>query len=286
MNLKYKNIQWIVQRNLISTSDLEVLKESCHKFGIQCTELDIIPFSNTFPNLESTANSILYGTTVFIALACKDENLRKGVFINDANFTIENYLDKWGKNMLNYGASISTFAELINNQHYSPDTLLFIRPNDDSKSFSGEIKRYDEVTDWYNSLTAIENLRLLDNTKIIVSEPYNIRCEWRLWIVNKQVIAATKYREYFTLRTEKGCPTEVVTFAEERCQEYTPHDIFVMDVCICGDDYYIVECGCVNSAGFYDANVDEIVKQVSDYYLSAILNIDSPIEKNSNNKLD
>lgn len=103
-----------------------------------------------------------------------------------------------------------------------------------------------------------------------MSEPYNIHYEWRLWIVNKKVVAASKYREYFKLRKEEGCPADVVSFAEKRCQEYTPHKVFVMDICLCGDEYFIVECGCMNGAGFYKANIENIVSDVTDYFVLTV----------------
>lgn len=104
-----------------------------------------------------------------------------------------------------------------------PDQLLFIRPNDDSKSFAREVRRFDEIGDWYEKLRAVENTDLSSESKIDVSEPYNIYFEWRLWILNKKVVASSKYREYFNLRKEEGCPAAVVDFAEERCKQYTPH---------------------------------------------------------------
>lgn len=168
--------------------------------------------------------------------------------------------------MLNHGALFTTFEALIGNNEYAPGKLLFIRPDDDSKSFAGEVMRFDEIADWYKKLTVAENTHLLPETKIVVSEPYNIQYEWRLWIVNKKVVAASKYREYFRLKKEEGCPAHVIAFAEERCREYTPHEVFVMDVCLCGDEYFIVECGCMNAAGFYKANIQQIVVAASDYF--------------------
>ncbi len=141
------------------------------------------------------------------------------------------------------------------NSNYASDKLLFIRPNDDSKSFAGEVNRFDEIGSWFEKLRIVENSGLSPETKIIVSEPYNIQYEWRLWIVNKKVVAASKYREYFRLKKESGCPVDVTSFAIERCWQYTPHDVFVMDICLCGDEYFIVECGCMNGAGFYHANI-------------------------------
>ncbi|WP_212006520.1 ATP-grasp domain-containing protein [Chitinophaga sp. HK235] len=103
-------------------------------------------------------------------------------------------------------------------------------------------------------------------SRVLVSEPYNIAYEWRLWIVNKKVITASQYRKYFQLNKKPGCPAAVIEFAEARCQEYTPNDIFVMDVCLCGDEYFIVECGCMNSAGFYKGDIERIVKEVTTFF--------------------
>jgi hypothetical protein len=266
MNDKYHNIQWVVQCNLTSQSDFEQLKVSCQKIGVTFIELDIIPFTAKLPEFDRSRNSIIYGSTTFNSLALEDISLRKGLFFDEVTFSMENYNEKWGRYMLNYGASVITFKELIDSENYSPEKLLFIRPNDDSKSFAGEVKRYDEIGEWYKKLKVVENTNLSLESKIVVSEPYNIHYEWRLWIVNKKVVAASKYREYFKLRKEEGCPADVVSFAEEKYQQYTPHDVFVIDICLCGDEYFIVECGCMNGAGFYKANIQNIVVNVTNYF--------------------
>ena len=265
---RYKNIQWVVQSNLISQPDFEGLKNACDKIDVKFVGIHIIPFTDSLPYFERNADYIIYGSTTFNNLAFKHKELCKGVFFDEESFSIENYNAKWKCFMLNYSAIITTFKALINHGKYEPGKPLFIRPNDDSKSFAGEVKRFGEIEEWYKKLVIAENTNLSSESKIVVSEPYSIQYEWRLWIVNKKVIAASKYREYFRLKKERGCLVSVIQFAEERCREYTPHDVFVMDVCLCGDDYYIVECNCMNGAGFYNANIESIVSGVTEYFLS------------------
>lgn len=108
----YKNIQWVVQRNLTSQSDFEQLKSSCQKIGVTFIELDIIPFTEKLPEFDRSRSSIIYGSTTFNGLAFEDENLRKGLFFDEMTFSIENYIEKWGRCMLNYDASVVTFKEL------------------------------------------------------------------------------------------------------------------------------------------------------------------------------
>lgn len=52
--------------------------------------------------------------------------------------------------------------------------------------------------------------------------------------------------------------------------EYSPHDIFVMDICLRGDEYFIVECGCMNGAVFYKAKIECIVANVTEYFASIV----------------
>lgn len=261
-----KAIQWVVQHNLTNTENLHDLKIACKNIGVLYTEVYITPFSPQLPVFDIKPGNIYYGSTTFNNLLFNDKRTASGVFFNPATFTIENYINKWGKHMLNADAEITTFDQLVKKK-YSDDTFLFIRPNDDDKSFAGEVKQFGEISGWYKQLESLANEGLSPDTKIIVSQPYNIKSEWRLWIVNKKVVTASKYRTYFKLTKERGCPEAVIAFAEARCKEYTPHDVFVMDICLCGDSYYIVECGCMNGAGFYAADIGKIVESVSTYFM-------------------
>lgn len=262
---KYNNIQWVVQQNLTNQNDLMALKLACQKFGIAYVEVHIIPFTESLPAFDRTRKSIFYGSTTFNSLVAADNSINQGLFFDANSFSIENYFEQWGRHMLNFGAGVSSFHELMT-QNHDAEKLFFIRPDDDSKSFSGEVKKFGEIREWYEKLKMFENTNLSLNSKIVVSEPFNIQYEWRLWIVRGKVIAASKYREYFKLTKEEGCPDEVKHFAENRCLEYTPHNVFVMDICLCGDEYFIVECGCMNGAGFYKADIEAIVAGVSDYF--------------------
>ncbi|MFT3826654.1 MAG: ATP-grasp domain-containing protein [Chitinophagaceae bacterium] len=261
-------VQWIVQQNLTNLNDLEGLRTACANIQVPCIGVDIIPFSKQLPDFPVTPCNIYYGSITFNNLVYENPATKSGLFFDPVAFSMKNYIAQWGRYMLNFEASLTTFPELLQ-QTFENDKLLFIRPDNDDKSFAGEVKMYGEIAEWYQKLLAIQDANLTASTSIVVSEPYNIKYEWRLWIVSGHVIAASKYREYFKLSKERGCPKEVIEFAEARCDEYTPHDVFVMDICLCGDEYYIVECGCMNGAGFYSADINSIVTHVTDYFQQA-----------------
>lgn len=258
MSERFNNIQWVVQDGVGQDSGyVERLQSSCKQLGIRCEVVSLVPFDPKLPDFDRSYTSIFYGSTSLYQLAMKGVALTAGVFMDYTAFSMENYFLQWGMYMLNYGSPIMTFERLLG-MNIQPEMELFVRPDSDQKAFNGMVKRFDEIGPW------VEGTDLL-STKIVVSQPYHLKYEWRLWIVDKRVVAATRYRQDFKPSKEPGCPQEVKDFAEQRCREYTPAPVFVMDICLCGDSYYIIECGCFNAAGFYAADVDDIVREVSGY---------------------
>lgn len=270
MNTGFFDLQWVIQRNLTNTGDLQQLQLACDAIAVQHREIDIIPFTDQLPPFDRKPLNIFYGSTTMGELVMADSSLHKGFFFDPETFSMENYFTHWTAHMLNFGAQVTTFSKLMSQLH-PHDELFFIRPDDDSKSFSGEVKSFGEIGQWFDRLKAIENTNLATDSKIIVSQPYHLTYEWRLWIVDKKVVAASKYRQDFQLKKERGCPADVIAFAEQRCLEYTPHDLFVMDICATGDSLYIVECGCLNSAGFYAADIQAIVAAVTAFASAGVV---------------
>ncbi len=254
------DIQWVVQRNITDEGSFLALKAACDSLHIDFVEVEVIPFTSELPAFSSAKPSIFYGSTTFMYQAYQAGY--KGIFYDEQTFTISNYLTQWGNKMLNYGAQVTTFRQLMQ-MDFDKNKLLFIRPDADSKSFAGETRLFKDIEQWCQQLQTIENSGLTLDTPIIVSEPYNIKKEWRLWIVDQKVVAASQYRAYFKLKKSAGCPPDVIAFVLQCCTQYIPHTIFVMDIGLCGEDYFIIECGCMNSAGFYHADIREIVEHVS-----------------------
>lgn len=264
MGSDFTNIQWVVQKNLTSEDVFAHMESACAELGIGYREVTVIPFTHELPEFDRSKKSIFYGSTTFGMQVMNDKSVRAGMFYVPEKFSMEVYFDRWGEHMLNYGATICPLSD-INSLKFLEDRLLFIRPDDDSKSFAGIVMSFAELKEWAMKIELSESAQLTINSKIVIAEPLHLKAEWRLWIVKGKVIASTKYRENFILRKESDSPTEVKAFAESRCKEYTPHDVFVMDIALCGDEYLIIECGCMNSAGFYAANIRDVIEQVSKY---------------------
>jgi hypothetical protein len=73
MKPNYNNIQWMIQRNLTNTDDLNTLKMGCVKTGVQYAEIDIIPFTDQLPDFSKDKLSIFYGSTTMGQLLYKEQ---------------------------------------------------------------------------------------------------------------------------------------------------------------------------------------------------------------------
>jgi hypothetical protein len=144
-------VQWVVQQNLTNSADFLALQAACKNTGVDFTGVDVVPFSTELPLFDRRKRSIFYGSTTFNKLINEDKSLSAGLFFDPGLFSITRYIREWGENMLNYGANTTTFKQLMK-EKFDPEKLLFIRPDDDGKSFAGEVIKYGDFVRWFESL--------------------------------------------------------------------------------------------------------------------------------------
>ena len=259
-------ITWVVQNNLIYEKDLANLENAISRVGAKLDSVRIVPFSDELPEFLRNDSNIFYGSTTFMnnVYAKYGKNAR-GLFYDDKEFSMENYMEKWGREMLSYGAKFMTFDEFVNSPDMDPEQDWFVRPDADSKSFAGDVIKFKDIAEWHSKLLFDDIYGLSGDTKIMVSTPYNIAKEWRCLVVNGKYITGSQYRGYLNLVKDPFVPEEVIQYVEDRAKEYSPHDVFVMDIGLSGENYYIIECGCANSIGFYEMDVYEYVKAITNY---------------------
>ncbi len=268
-NKETNEIGWVVQSNLTSDRYVYVnLVDIFLKHNIPFEFVKVIPFSEELPKFNHERINVFYGSTTFINNLYKtnQEYILNGVFFNPETFKMDLYLKHWGDLMLNSGGEMTSFKKLLEEDKYADDRLLFIRPNDDSKLFSGQVKSFSEIKNWQKNIGAIKDDLLTEDTAILVAEPYKINKEWRNIIINGKVISSSRYyKDGLLSKSADDIPKEVIDLCHKACEIFTPHDIFAMDIAETGGEYYILECGCFNSVGFYDLDMEEVILKVNNY---------------------
>lgn len=166
--------------------------------------------------------------------------------------------------MLNAEGQVMTFEKFIKT---TVDTReeWFLRPNEDDKSFAGTVMSSSEIKEWYEKILQVNNPQLHADTNIMVAPIQQLIKEWRNIVIDGKVIDSSRYMRHGKLQIKKeDCPPEMLQFVEKQVKVYAPNDIFVIDIAETNQGYKIIECNCFNGTGFYEHNIQKIVKSITD----------------------
>ena len=179
-----KKVRWIIQDNLISENDRHQFQQACDKFNISHTEVLVIPFSPELPKfiIDEEFENVYYGSTTFMNNVYEKLNKPAGLFYNHETFSMENYLAKWGENMLNSEGRITTIGKFLSEDN-DPEQNWFIRPDGDGKEFDGQVSKFKNIKAWLTRVMGYD-VNLSEKSKILVGPAYSIKKEWRNFIIN------------------------------------------------------------------------------------------------------
>jgi hypothetical protein len=168
-------------------------------------------------------------------------------------------LDIWNHHMLNYGCVIAPFRSAIPNRE-----TFFVRPVNDTKSFSGQVMTYPEFASWRELvLNHEQNLANITGDDLIMMAPLQkIYAEWRLIFVEEEYITGSLYKTGDTVRYSEDVPSTVVEFATARLKSYNPRPVSCIDIANVEDEYgrsvlKVIEMNAVSSAGFYACDMNK-----------------------------
>lgn len=249
--MKY-DILWVLQKNFISEKEYLNVRNQLMITGAEFQDIELVPFKYDVQDLWDADHYIFQGTTALVMRCWKNRKYRKHLFFDKENFKYMN-LAKYGDLLLNNNLQLMKSYRDKDSIQFD---YVFIRPTDDSKAFTGHVVSKDDpdICTWIDRYG-----------EVIVSSVKEIDAEWRFFIVDKKVITGCQYHKNGRLCVDKSYPKEAIETIEKAIDIWTPHDIFVMDIGLCDNQYKIVEVGCFNAAGFYQCDTWKIVEAVHNY---------------------
>jgi hypothetical protein len=176
------------------------------------------------------------------------------------SFKCSFYYQYLGNFILQQEYAIYPFKELprLKNYLFKEHESLFLRPDDNDKPFDGQIVSKSNFDAWFD-LASHYNPK--DYSLALVAPPKLIEKEYRLVIYNRKVIASSKYKDNNIFDPTPEIDQNAIDFAENVCKtvDWQPHPLYVMDVGSTNKNYFIIEIGSVNCAGFYKADIKPIL---------------------------
>lgn len=246
---------YIIQENIFREPNYDNIFLVLEKLNLPFEIVKIEPFAENFEYKIELQNVFVYGSVKLAKIAQK-YNFKPGSYYG-GNHSFEVYSKYYGENLLNFDSEISEFG---NSLKWEIGEEKFIRPSRDAKVFTG--KKFTE-TKWNDfveqSLNSKESIPLNRETKIQVTKPKKIFKEARIWIVDGKVATSSYYLFHGNIEFEENVDIEGINFAKKMAKLYEVADAFVMDICLTNEGWKIVEINCVNSAGFYKADIERLI---------------------------
>jgi len=252
-------VHWIVQENIRDESGYQAFIDALQQLNVDHTVVKVIPFAHEcIPDVNPSGPVIVWGSTSMDMVA-KQKGWTPGTFLND-NFDQRIWSKMYGADMLNADA---TFHEFCNIPAFTGER--FIRPVHDLKTFAGIIQAGPELAHWQTQILALKDTysTLRPDTPVSVSSVKEIDLESRFFVVNCEVVAGSMYRLYGQTRHERCSSWDGDwKFAQSMANHWQPADAFVIDVALSDSQFKVIEVNCINSAGFYAANMLRVIKAI------------------------
>lgn len=257
-------VTWIINTNMGQDSDISQYVDAVKASGAKVIEVEYKAFSGELPDIELDGPVVLYGATKFISTAYDAGKWTSGIFANPDVFTYENWAQHYGSMLLNSPDSthLTTIGEFCHDTRDENEDI-FVRPQHDTKSLVGSVWTAGKFKQWCEVAATGKYAEVSADTPIVVAIPYGIEAEWRLFVVDNEVVGASQYHKRGRLYKEPGAPEDVLKFAEKVIDTWTPAAAYTLDICRSAGNCYIVEAQGFNSAGQYASDVQAVASAVN-----------------------
>ena len=271
-------MRWLVQ-NLTSESTFEHLRHILTQMDIPWMNVKWIPYTDKIVDaqLQGTGQDVstlpeihiptdlpvmAYGS-YGLARTVKARGLLPGAFINE-HFTQASWMAGWGRDTLLNGECV----QMSLGSMQWPESLdkAFLRPEEDTKSFSGTCMARDEFLSWRDQVLSVDSPSLHADTPIVLAPMQEIYVETRLFVVNRRVVTGSVYKRGTRVIYDDWISSDVLEFAQQQIERWIPDEAFVLDIASTANGLKIIEVNNINSSGIYASNLFKIVEALENLY--------------------
>ncbi len=245
---------YLLQENTFNEDGYDRLINAFNRLSLSYEVVKVLPFVEEL-SFNTTRNDVFTFGSIKLSRLAQKYKWSPGSYPMPDNHSVicEN---KYLGNMLNYGAVVLPIEEIF--VLFSP---RFIRPVNDDKLFKGAV--YDSET-WEKTKEATLANNDCRGQRAVLASPKTIYKESRFWVVNGKISTYSTYRFAGQVNYNAAVDDDEIQFANEMINIFKPQPSFVIDICKTEIGPKIVECGCINSAGFYSADMNKLLVDIEE----------------------
>jgi hypothetical protein len=261
-------MHWILQDNLYNERNYTALVECLERMGIPFDVVKVLPFSSHLPWEErvipqiNPQGQVMVSGSVSLAKLGADRGWTPGSFHN-LNHDYRVWREHLGEHLLNYDSIVCAYGEV---PHVWDE--FFIRPVEDTKTFSGGVYDWIEFDSWRHKVLELkETYTTLDeHTMVMMSPLKKIYREARFFVVDSKIATSSTYKIGTQVHATGEVPPSMTAYAEKIIQKWEPARAYVLDIALTDDEAdgwnKVIEYNCINCSGFYDIDIQKFVMAI------------------------
>lgn len=271
-------VHWLLEKFMFEDKQ-DKLKEAISNNGMDWKEIDSTFNSddkkliNAFDEKECV---ICRGSIQFIRKIDRLCSWIPGTYCSYDNFKCSVYYPHfYSPDLLNQEFYMLPFGLLLEmkDKIYSEKNAVFIRPNSGTKVFAGQRVHITEFEDF---IRTEETCYAVQPEEIVLISPTKkLFEEYRFIIADSKVITGSQYMLNSERNEKEDFDPEAEKFLKKVLDEvkFRPDRIFSADVARTQDGFKLIELNSFSSCGLYCANMDKVVKAVSQIAIEDYLDI-------------
>jgi len=202
---------------------------------------------------------VCYGDIDFVRQVHRRAPFIPGAWCNFDHMKCSTYYAYLGKYLLNQQYAMMPVGDLLRRwddlSSIVPGKSLFIRPDSGAKPFTGYVVAPDEK---HHIRTLVEAVG--PETLVVATLEKPITAEWRFVICNKNVVASCQYLPCQSTWVHPEAFRLAYKIAHHTWQ---PDLCYTVDIAESEDKMYLLEINSFSCAGFYQCNMEAIVRNAS-----------------------
>jgi len=252
---------YIIQENTFREEGHTRLLECLDRLNLGYEVIKVLPLTDEIKFKTDRKDVFVFGA-LKLARIYKQYGWKPGCLMTpNHNFMV--YRNHYREGLLNFDSKVFQFGEDFG----WPGGRYFIRPCDDSKVFHAGIFN---MISWnkfrHDMLTSGHSDNLTEETLMQVASTKEIQKEFRFWVVDGRIVTASIYKMYNRPIFNGIVDDGATEFCQEMVNKFQLAKAFVIDICLTNNKWKIVECGCINCAGFYSADMQKLIVALEDTY--------------------
>lgn len=253
--------KWFVET--FGQENIELLYQSIKDNGSELITSENCIFRDMNEILSKEECVIFFGSLEFGAEVKRKAKWIPGVYCDLPKFACSNYYPRLHSYLLNQNHLFLPYGELLLKKDFLFNTLgnsdcIFVRPNTGYKLFTGKVL-YKET--YEKDIDKMGFYDVQPEDMCVIAEPVNIYQEYRFFVVDKQVVTGSLYKENDETKYSKEVDSKYYDYASEVADVYQPEVCFVLDIAITTDgEIKLLELNSFSCSGLYECDTNKIVE--------------------------